>query len=187
MLGFCNALRTPEIHDETLGILKSCSDMRALFGTLHREGICLPLQSFAALAGLDKAARPLEGEVRAVLVDLFDKADQDAERSERLCGNGTYDGTISVLPAKVASAVHSLRSGFSLFPEEAYGRIMGRATSEGLGIPTLEKSAGEASPQAGKVAEEYAAYLVSFANAAEGVGTGHKDFVLNLTALRALV
>lgn len=175
---FAAGLQSDDIPAETLAILKSCSDRGAVFSALHRAGVCLPLGSFLDLVGIEKGAVS-ESDVKRRLHGIFARL-EGSEDGNRVCGNGSYDGTTASPTEKVASAVWGLKERYGMQPGQVEARAISQVALRGLGEP-LCKSAGAASPQADRLADEYAAYLLSFAQ------RSNNEFVRNLTALRAFV
>ena len=181
LIGFRSALQTGKIADEDLQILKSCSYKGPLFANLHSSGVCLPLDAFLEVANIEKKASLVD--IRQSLFDLFSGK---SCRTARVCANGSYDGTSGEIPTKVASVIHGLVENYCLFPEVAYGRVIQKSASVGT-ASGVEKSASAPSTEAELIADEYGAYLVSFAKVASEHCYGHGAFVKNLTALRAFV
>jgi hypothetical protein len=175
-----------ELDEPVATILKASEDRGALWAALHRAGICLPLNSFMTLAGIEKPADVSDDQIRVGLRDVFANSPR-AGCTELVCANGSYDGTTRPITNKVASTIRGIRNNYSLLPEVAHRRTLVKAACEGISEPQLTKSAGAVPPQADVIAGEYAAYVVSFARAAtDGRSSGETNFVRNLTALSAL-
>lgn len=182
----CNALRADAATDEDIATLKSASDLDGIFATLHRYGVCLPLPTFMSLTGLNKSASDIAG-IRQSLCQIFKRGSEDPELCNRLCRNGSYDGRTGVVTTKMGTVVNRWRPQFGLRLEDAYDRLVDTTIRKGHEDLVIAKSASSAGPEADMIAEEYAAYLLSFADADRRSNVGCDMLAQNLTALRAFV
>lgn len=182
---FREAGETKTVAAEDIEAIKSANDRRdVVFNAMHDFGICLPLDSFAKVAGIDIPPGVTIRDIQSRTLGLLESANDSKIKS--LCENGSYDGRIGVLPSKVACVLANLRATHSLLPDIAIPRLTQLAAKCGISQGKLEKSACHLSPEVDVVADEYAAYLLSFAYAAGQANLEHAGFIENLTALRAL-
>lgn len=173
-----------EIPPNQLSILKAANDLGAVCNALHQSGICLSLNDFMSLAGIEKHADISASDVKNRILTLLQETNESY--GQRFCENGSYDGTTRPVSTKVATAIRELYPQFSLFPDVALKRTMCRIAHSGMQAVKFEKSAGCVAPQVEVLASEYASYLISFAQQAGTAASRDCELVQNLTALRVL-
>lgn len=184
--GFRNALQPQKWSDDVVSTLKSASDKDAVMSALHAAGVCLPIDVFVRVVGIEKPAGISDDAIKAHVRAII-KCAEDPTVAETLCNNGSYDGDERGVNTKVAAVISGLRRECGLLPEFAYGRLIkGAASNSGQGVKCV-KSAGFDSPQTDVIAKEYVSYLASFAREAARHSYGHDGFIQNLTALHAVV
>lgn len=169
-----------DLPDELLSDLRTCKRDDALFGALHGSGVCLSRESFFKLAGIASSG-VADNEVRSAVHRIL--SGEDESRDDKLVRNGAYDGEADApISSKAAAAIWAARELDSVLAADARSKLIRKTASAAK--PRLVKLASTCSQRAEILADEYAAYLLSFARR---VGIYGGPAAQNLTALRAVV
>lgn len=168
--------------DEPAGALKALA-VRAneALEALNREAICLSLPGFLTVTGMNKNAEVPTDSVRTSLLHLF--MGSDPARTERVCQNGSYDQSSATISQRISTAAREVKAASCVDPVYVQQRAICKVAAAGLPTAQFVKTAGIVDPRADVLAEEYAAYLVSFARRMEK--EPFAEFRTNLTAFRA--
>lgn len=167
------AVSRVQLSDEDLKVLKAAADQDALFGALHRAGVCLDIETFGQLVNLPGNTKQALKKVAGALT------------SGQVCNNGAYDGTRDHVSLSVTNAITRVAKISSFLRSDVGAELL---TNVALREQKTHEKYANAHAEAADslLAEQYAAYLLAFAH---NIGNGENargQFAQNLTAIRAL-
>lgn len=177
-----SALHISDLSNDIISDLKK-SDSDSIFACLHSRGIFLTVDDFFKIAEIDRS-NVKSSDIKKRVAGLLSSINTD--KAKQIASNGSYDGCCVKVNSKTLKAACAIQTNRSVMSEILVSDSILKTAECGLSDKTFEKSAVAVDPKADLLAEEYVAYLTSFAFKAAECNPAKSTNIKNLTTLCAL-